>query len=86
MHLTNLIFEAIKLAGVRAILSKGWGGIGTEKTPENVYMIGNCPHVSIVNLQARVSRQKDSHKKRTGFSSTSPAWFIMEAQAQRQRV
>ncbi|KAJ6280307.1 glycosyltransferase [Bipolaris maydis] len=44
VHLTNLIFEAIKLAGVRAIVSKGWGGIGTGKAPENVYMIGNCPH------------------------------------------
>ncbi|XP_014559220.1 glycosyltransferase family 1 protein [Bipolaris victoriae FI3] len=44
LHLTNLIFEAIKLAGVRAIISKGWGGIGADKAPENVYMIGNCPH------------------------------------------
>ncbi|KAI9325921.1 hypothetical protein DFJ73DRAFT_801603 [Zopfochytrium polystomum] len=44
--LTALIFEAVKLAGVRAIVSKGWGGLGGDKltVPDNVYMIGNCPH------------------------------------------
>lgn len=42
---TNLIFEAIKKAGVRALVSKGWGGLGgDEDTPENVYMLENTPH------------------------------------------
>lgn len=45
-RLSKLVFEAIKLAGVRAIVSKGWGGLSIAKVPENVYMIGNCPHVS----------------------------------------
>jgi len=44
--LTNIIFEAAKLAGVRAIVSKGWGGMGTESVPDNIFMIGNVPHVS----------------------------------------
>ncbi|KAF1362686.1 UDP-Glycosyltransferase/glycogen phosphorylase [Lizonia empirigonia] len=42
--LTKLIFEAVKLAKVRAIVSKGWGGVGAGEVPENVYLIGNCPH------------------------------------------
>lgn len=44
--LTNLIFEAIKKAGVRALVSKGWGGLGTDELgmPEGVYMLGNVPH------------------------------------------
>lgn len=45
-RLTELIFEAIRLAGVRAIVSRGWGGIGASRLPKEVYMIGNCPHVS----------------------------------------
>jgi len=45
-RLTQLIFEAVRLAGVRAVVSKGWGGIGLEEVPEDVFMIGNCPHVS----------------------------------------
>jgi sterol 3beta-glucosyltransferase len=42
--LTRLIFEAVKQANVRAIVSKGWGGVGAGDVPENVYLIGNCPH------------------------------------------
>lgn len=42
---TSLIFEAVAKAGVRALVSKGWGGLGgTENTPENVYMLENTPH------------------------------------------
>jgi len=42
---TALIFEAVKKAGVRALVSKGWGGLGDENnTPENVYMLENTPH------------------------------------------
>ncbi|KAJ3277773.1 hypothetical protein HK104_002983 [Borealophlyctis nickersoniae] len=43
--MTDIVFGAIKGAGVRAIVSKGWGGIGAHGTvPDNVYLIGNCPH------------------------------------------
>ncbi|KAI1100246.1 hypothetical protein F4804DRAFT_319439 [Jackrogersella minutella] len=42
--LTELIFKALKLAKVRGIVSKGWGGIGTGNVPDNVYLIGDCPH------------------------------------------
>lgn len=42
---TSLIFEAVEKAGVRALVSKGWGGLGEEgNTPENVYMLENTPH------------------------------------------
>lgn len=44
--LTRLIFDAIHLAGVRALVSKGWGGLGVDSVglPEGVFMLGNCPH------------------------------------------
>ncbi|KAH7273909.1 hypothetical protein B0J15DRAFT_567405 [Fusarium solani] len=43
--LTRTIFEAIRLAGVRALVSKGWGGIGgDDQVPEGVFMLGNVPH------------------------------------------
>ena len=42
---TSLIFEAVKKAGVRALVSKGWGGLGDENnTPDNIYMLENTPH------------------------------------------
>ena len=44
--MTELIFEAIKKSGQRALVSKGWGGFGAEEIgiPRNVFMVGNCPH------------------------------------------
>ncbi|KAK6333509.1 hypothetical protein TWF718_011317 [Orbilia javanica] len=44
--LTNMIFDAIRLTGVRALVSKGWGGLGGDSLsiPDNVFMLGNCPH------------------------------------------
>lgn len=42
---TSLIFEAVKKSGVRALVSKGWGGLGDEgNTPDNIYMLENTPH------------------------------------------
>ena len=44
--LTKMIFEAVKKTGVRALVSKGWGGLGGDElsVPEGVYMLGNVPH------------------------------------------
>ncbi|KAK8019168.1 hypothetical protein PG990_004306 [Apiospora arundinis] len=41
---TEMIFEGVKKAGVRALVSKGWGGLGGENTPDNIYMLENTPH------------------------------------------
>ncbi|KNG51062.1 glycosyltransferase family 1 protein [Stemphylium lycopersici] len=42
---TNLIFEAVKAVGCRALVSKGWGGFGSNADcPENIFMLENTPH------------------------------------------
>ncbi|CAD0091054.1 unnamed protein product [Aureobasidium mustum] len=30
--------------GVRALVSKGWGGLGGDNTPDNIFMLENTPH------------------------------------------
>ena len=44
--MTTLIFEAVKKTGQRALVSKGWGGLGGKELdkPDGVFMLGNCPH------------------------------------------
>ncbi|KAB8339024.1 hypothetical protein FH972_021963 [Carpinus fangiana] len=44
--MTKLIFEAVKKTGQRALVSKGWGGMGADELgiPDNVFMLGNVPH------------------------------------------
>lgn len=44
--MTTMIFEAVKKTGQRALVSKGWGGLGADQlgVPEGVFMLGNVPH------------------------------------------
>ncbi|WWC72266.1 uncharacterized protein I206_106228 [Kwoniella pini CBS 10737] len=43
--MTKTIFEAVKSAKVRALVSAGWGGLGGAEIPENVFILeGNIPH------------------------------------------
>ncbi|KAI1740451.1 hypothetical protein F4680DRAFT_118973 [Xylaria scruposa] len=44
--LTRMIFDAVAETGVRALVSKGWGGLGADSVgiPEGVFMLGNVPH------------------------------------------
>ncbi|TWU70539.1 hypothetical protein ED733_000755 [Metarhizium rileyi] len=41
---TELIFDAIEMAGVRALVSRGWGGFGRDEAPDNIFMLDNTPH------------------------------------------
>ncbi|KAJ7063648.1 glycosyltransferase family 1 protein [Mycena amicta] len=42
--MTKMIFEATKQAGVRALVSAGWGGLGGMNIPPHVFILGNVPH------------------------------------------
>lgn len=44
MKTTNIILEAVRVCGVRAIVSKGWSKLGTNRSDPNVLFIGDCPH------------------------------------------
>ncbi|OAQ59353.1 UDP-glucose,sterol transferase [Pochonia chlamydosporia 170] len=41
---TDMIFDAIQMAGVRALVSRGWGGFGRDDVPDNIFMLDNTPH------------------------------------------
>ncbi|MFB9904998.1 glycosyltransferase [Allokutzneria oryzae] len=41
---TEVVLEAVRLAGVRAILAKGWGGLAAPDLPDNVMMVDQVPH------------------------------------------
>ncbi|KAK3111002.1 hypothetical protein LTR53_014143, partial [Teratosphaeriaceae sp. CCFEE 6253] len=45
-EMTKLLFEAVRQSGQRALVSKGWGGMGADELgkPDGVFMLGNVPH------------------------------------------
>jgi UDP:flavonoid glycosyltransferase YjiC (YdhE family) len=46
--------EAVALLGVRAIISKGWAGLGEDVCVKNIKMIGHVPHASLFPKMAAV--------------------------------
>ncbi|KAI7411516.1 UDP-Glycosyltransferase/glycogen phosphorylase [Hortaea werneckii] len=44
--MTKLIFDAVRKSGQRALVSKGWGGVGGDDLgkPDEIFMLGNVPH------------------------------------------
>ncbi|KDR81957.1 hypothetical protein GALMADRAFT_207321 [Galerina marginata CBS 339.88] len=42
--LSETIFEATEKAGVRALVSSGWGGLGGASVPPHIFILGNVPH------------------------------------------
>ncbi|KAJ7144963.1 UDP-Glycosyltransferase/glycogen phosphorylase [Mycena crocata] len=42
--MTKTIFEATAQAGVRALVSAGWGGLGGTTIPDHIFILGNVPH------------------------------------------
>jgi UDP:flavonoid glycosyltransferase YjiC (YdhE family) len=44
---TRLVLEAVRRAGVRAVLSEGWAGLARIPLPEEVMAVGPLPHASL---------------------------------------
>ncbi|KAF5671692.1 glycosyltransferase family 1 [Fusarium heterosporum] len=43
-RMTDLILEALRRSGARAIISRGWAKLGEGRSDENAIFIGDCPH------------------------------------------
>ncbi|KAI8206162.1 Sterol 3-beta-glucosyltransferase UGT80B1 [Colletotrichum sp. SAR 10_65] len=75
--LTQLIFDAVKIAGVRAIVSKGWGGVGGgDNVPENIYLIGNCPHDWLFKRVSAVVHHGGAGTSAAGIAAGRPTVVV----------
>ncbi|OLN96044.1 Sterol 3-beta-glucosyltransferase UGT80B1-like protein 4 [Colletotrichum chlorophyti] len=75
--LTQLIFDAVQKAGVRAIVSKGWGGVGGgDNIPDNVYLIGNCPHDWLFKRVSAVVHHGGAGTSAAGIAAGRPTVVV----------
>jgi vancomycin aglycone glucosyltransferase len=44
---TSLILDAVKQAGVRAVISEGWAGLGDVPLPSDVFVVGPVDHAAL---------------------------------------
>ncbi|PBP17903.1 isoleucyl-tRNA synthetase [Diplocarpon rosae] len=73
---TKMIFEAVEKAGVRALVSKGWGGLGDENTPDNVYMLENTPHDWLFPKVTAVVHHGGAGTTAIGLKCGKPAMIV----------
>lgn len=76
--MTNMIFEAVKLTGRRALVSKGWGGLGADELgkPDGVYMLGNCPHDWLFKHVAAVVHHGGAGTTAAGIAAGRPTVVV----------
>jgi UDP:flavonoid glycosyltransferase YjiC (YdhE family) len=43
-NLIHILLSTISRLNIRALISKGWGGLSAPSTSSNIYFLGNCPH------------------------------------------
>ena len=76
--MTKMIFEAVKQTGQRALVSKGWGGLGADALgiPEGVFMLGNCPHDWLFQKVSCVVHHGGAGTTATGISAGRPTVVV----------
>jgi sterol 3beta-glucosyltransferase len=52
--LAGLVIEALRLAGLRGVLARGWGGLQADAVPAHVHLIDEAPHDRLLPLMAAV--------------------------------
>lgn len=76
--MTSLVFEAIRQAGVRAVVSKGWGSLGTAniEPPPNVFLLGNIPHTWLFERVSAVVHHGGAGTTAAGLFSGKPTVIV----------
>ncbi|KAF1954665.1 UDP-Glycosyltransferase/glycogen phosphorylase [Byssothecium circinans] len=76
--MTDLIFRAVKITGRRALVSKGWGGLGGDdlNVPEGVFMLGNVPHDWLFKHVAAVVHHGGAGTTAAGIAAGRPTVVV----------
>ena len=75
-ELTKLIFGAVKRAGVRALISKGWGGFGDGEAPKDIFLLGNCPHDWLFQYVSCVVHHGGAGTTAIGIAMGKPTFVV----------
>lgn len=75
--LTALIFSAVRLTGIRAIVSKGWGSIGDPTDiPPDIFMLEDCPHDWLFERVSCVIHHGGAGTTATGIAAGKPTVVV----------
>lgn len=70
---TRLVLEAIRAAGVRAVLATGWGGLAADEVPASVHLVEGAPHDLLFPRCAAVVHHGGSGTTAAGLRAGVPS-------------
>ena len=76
--LTKLVFETVHKLGIRALVSRGWGGLGKSDIPgdANIFMLGNCPHDWLFTKVSCIVHHGGAGTTAAGIASGKPTVIV----------
>jgi sterol 3beta-glucosyltransferase len=74
--LTNLLLEAVRLAGCRAIIQQGWSGLGKGQLPKRVLTTGYVPHHWLFSRASCIVHHGGGGTAGAVFRSGAPSVFV----------
>ncbi|KAK1566121.1 uncharacterized protein LY79DRAFT_572661 [Colletotrichum navitas] len=74
-RMIGIILNAVQVAGVRAIVSKGWADL-VGSTSEHVYWIGDCPHEWLFQHVAAVVHHGGAGTTACGLRNGKPTTIV----------
>ncbi len=73
---TRVVLDAVERAGVRAVLSRGWAGLGGAALPEGVMEIGSVCHASLFARMAAVVHHGGAGTTTTAARAGAPQILV----------
>ena len=73
--MVNMVLEALRAAGVRGIISKGWSDFQGDDA-EDIYFIGDCPHEWLFPRMAAVVHHGGAGTTACGIKNAIPTVIV----------
>ena len=73
---TQIILDAVKQSGKRAIILKGWAGLDADDAPDNVYFLDYAPHSWLFPKMAAVIHHGGSGTTASGLRAGVPTTIV----------
>ncbi|HZB08985.1 MAG TPA: glycosyltransferase [Rubrobacter sp.] len=70
------VLEAVRQAGVRAVLSSGWGGLSASEVPEDVLLVREAPHDWVLPRVASVVHHGGAGTTAEGLRAGRPTVVV----------
>ncbi|KAF2143369.1 glycosyltransferase family 1 protein [Aplosporella prunicola CBS 121167] len=74
--MTAMILSAVRAAGARAIISRGWSNLGGEAAPPGVLYLGDCPHEWLFQHVAAVVHHGGAGTTACGLLNGKPTTIV----------